>query len=191
MELNISEMEDNMVFKEGYVVEKIPENSIKQSKRVQFNEANNKVQRIQVVPKTHSRMVRPQVQEQKPKVSYDDILTKMGMFVADGKLHLLDETPKLKQKYFEQNQSPIIQEKIPNTENSYIYNKYFNNVNVQQDNIRRPQTIQEYRNMLVMDIIQKNKINQIKSKKMAFSNMNSNISNPNSSNLNKLFNFSR
>ena len=27
----------------------------------------------------------------KPKISYEDILSKMGMFVSDGKLHLVDK----------------------------------------------------------------------------------------------------
>jgi hypothetical protein len=78
MELNISELDDNMY-------DQIPENTP-----------------IKVVKKTNTtvptksaikKVVRPQVPEQKPKISYDEILSKMGMFVSNGQLHLLDEAP--------------------------------------------------------------------------------------------------
>ena len=41
-----------------------------------------------------ARMVRPSTPSPKPNISYDDILTKMGMYLENGKLHLISNKAK-------------------------------------------------------------------------------------------------
>jgi len=184
MELNISELDDNMY-------DQIPENiPIKVVKKTNI-----------AVPTKSAikKVVRPQVPEQKPKVSFDDILSKMGMFVSNGQLHLLDEAPIQQQQHIKPKQQHIqpIQQPIQNInpistpQNSYIYNKYFSNEN-QNTNTgpRVPKSLQEYRNMLVQDILQKQRIKQIKSTKLIMPNSNINFAPYSSQNMNKLFSFS-
>jgi hypothetical protein len=173
MELNISELDDNMY-------DQIPENTP-----------------IKVVKKTNTtvptksaikKVVRPQVPEQKPKISYDEILSKMGMFVSNGQLHLSDEAP-IQPK---QQQQPIQNNNpISTPQNSYIYNKYFSN-EMKNMNVgpRVPKSLQEYRDMLVQDILQKQRIKQIKSTKLIMPNSNINFAPYSSHNMNKLFTFS-
>jgi hypothetical protein len=207
MELNISELDDNMY-------DQIPENRpIKVVKKTNTN----------VIAPTKSaikKVVRPHVPEQKPKISYDDILSKMGMFVADGQLHLLDEHPKQvqqqimkqqqqqsskqqqqssKQQQQQQQRQPSKQQQqqqqhanpISIPQNSYIYNKYFSN-ETQNTNIgpRVPRSLQEYRDMLVQDIVQKQRVKQIKSTKLVMPNSNIHFAPHSSHNMNKLFSFS-
>ena len=202
MELSITEIND------------IPENYI-QHQQHQQKPMN------QSIPKPYAKMVRPRVPEQKPKISYDDILNKMGMFVSEGKLHLVDnlnpdqinqinqpkqtkQTKQTKQiNYKEEQKQPkqtnqIIykeeQNQVQNTgipQNSYIYNKYFSNEKTEEPSIRVPRNVYEYRDMLIHDIIQKQKIKQMKSTKLILPNSNMNFSAGNSpANLNKLFSFS-
>jgi hypothetical protein len=158
-----------------------------------------------------SRMVRPQTPAPKPKVSYDDILTNMGMYLENGKLRLIGSkhsqnqsepsplkppitsSPPVTQanpltkspRHIQQQPRPLEQQ------NSYIYQKYFNNQTTEVQGIRRPQTIQEYRDMLISDIIQKYKIKQIKSSKLIMPTSNINFAQGPSGNLNKLFSFSQ
>jgi hypothetical protein len=204
MELNINEFElDDNTFLEEYLQEHseehsedIPENIFleKESKN-QKNQKNqkNKVhfeERIkpmhQSIPKPYAKMVRPKVPAEQPKVSYDDILLKMGMFVADGKLHL-NPNPN-------PNPNPNLVEKqnmVP--DNSYIYNKYFSSdLATKEPTVRVPKNLQEYRDMLIHDIIQKKRIKQIKSTKLFLPTQNIHFA-PNTNanmNLNRLFNFS-
>jgi hypothetical protein len=176
MELNISELDDNMY-------DQIPENTP-----------------IKVVKKTNitvptksaiKKVVRPQVPEQKPKVSFDDILSKMGMFVSNGQLHLSDEAPKQPKQHQQQKQPIQNINPISTPHNSYIYNKYFSNEN-QNTNTgpRVPKSLQEYRDMLVQDILQKQRIKQIKSTKLIMPNSNIHFAPYSSQNMNKLFSFS-
>jgi hypothetical protein len=134
-----------------------------------------------------AKITRPIVPPEKSKISYDDILNKMGMFVANGKLHLLDENGRPKPKKQEPlNQNPI--------QNSYIYNKYFQNGQYNQgdDQMQRPLTPLEYKNMLINNIIQKHRIKQMKSTKLIMPNSNINISSGGPrGDLNKLFGFSQ
>ena len=181
MELNISELDDNMY-------DQIPENRpIKLVK-------NTNVPTKSAIKK----VVRPHVPEQKPKISYDDILSKMGMFVSNGQLHLLDEQPqKVQQQIMKQMPQQQQQQHIQNInpistpQNSYIYNKYFSN-ETQNANVgpRVPQSLKEYRNMLVQDLIQKQKIKQIKSTKLIMPSSNIHFAPYSSQNMNKLFSFS-
>jgi hypothetical protein len=137
---------------------------------------------------------------EKPKISYEDILNNMGMFVSDGKLHLVDRNsaPKIQQHKEQIKQQPqqmqpqqMQQMQQIKPQNSYIYNKYFKEETQLQDNIRRPKTIEEYKQMLVNDYIQKQKIKQMKSTKLIMPTSNIQISNGNVGNLNKLFQFPR
>jgi hypothetical protein len=183
MELNISELDDNMY-------DQIPENRpIKVVKKTNTNVTGPTKSAIK-------KVVRPHVPEQKPKISYDDILSKMGMFVADGQLHLLDEHPKQVQqqimKQQQQQQQPIQNiTPISTPQNSYIYNKYFSN-EAQNTNTgpRVPRSLQEYRHMLVQDIVQKQRVRQIKSTKLIMPNSNIHFAPYSSHNMNKLFSFS-
>jgi len=187
MELNISEL-DNMY-------DQIPENS----KRVHFSQTE--------IPTKSAikKVTRPYVPEQKPKLSYDDILSKMGMFVAEGQLHLLDNQPlEVKEQIRNQIKNPVktpvkkqqqqqqqqFVEEQPN-QNSYIYNKYFSN-EMQNTEVgpRVPRNLQEYRDMLLQDIIQKQRIKQTKSTKLIMPTSNINFAPYSTHNMNKLFAFS-
>ena len=192
MELNISEVTENMY---DQIPENIPIKVTKKGNKVHFNSNITETNTKSVVKK----MVRPHVPVKKPQVSYDDILSKMGMFVADGQLHLLDNQPLKVQEQIKQqiNQSQTnqsySQDHTPvntNGQNSYIYNKYFSNEMQNVDLVRRPKTILEYRNMLIQDIIQKQKGKQIKSTKLIMPTSNIHFAPYSSGNMNKLFNFS-
>ena len=177
-----------------------------------------------------SRMVRPQTPAPKPKVSYEDILTNMGMYLEDGKLRLIGSKQSQNQSapltesvpyQSEQKQSSLpvtksvnkplqqsvnkplqqsvnkpLQQSTQNQSleqnNSYIYQKYFKNSATEEaQDIRRPLTILEYRDMLIANIIQKYKIKQIKSSKLIMPTSNINFAQGPSGNLNKLFSFSQ
>lgn len=187
--------------------EQIPENMppkmnvVKRVSRVHFEEQTlnhhslNQPYNQNIKPSisgVKARMVRPNVPPPKPKVSYDDILNKLGMFVAEGKLHLLDgqgQQPNSKLLTKGQRQeAPVIQEPNPN-QNSYIYNKYFQNNNHEAEP-QRPLTPLEYRDMLIRNIIQKHKMKQMKSTKLIMPNSNINFAPGPTANMNKLFGFS-
>ena len=90
------------------------------------------------------------------------------------------------------NQTPLNQTPLnPNVQNSYIYNKYFQNNDYNEQPIQKPMTSLEYRDLLINDIIQKYKIKQLKSTKLIMPNSNINFAPGSTSNLNKLFGFSK
>ena len=216
MELNINELDDyNYDFdnisveeidyipsKNSRSFEEIPENNFPK-KKVQFNEPIKPIN--QAIPKMNAKMVRQHVVPK--QISYDDILKKMGMFVVNGKLHLIEDNDKIKQhlrnneknNYIQQNNynqtnKPVNYNIDPNmNQNNYIYNKYFKDHVQSVENVKRPMTLMEYRRKLLNDIIQKKRINEIKSTKLLFPTSNINISggirNPEA--MNKLFNFSK
>ena len=243
MELSINELDEyqdqdlntnNMFLKDnGNIYEQIPENiPIKVTKKVNkvtfnnnnninyrnINERNNNDNTIlrpmnQSIPKPYAKMVRPHVPEPKSQISYDDILTKLGMFVADGKLHLLENQSEqtkqqIKQQYNNKKQQQPYQQSQqkqqppnkqpyqqsepsqPYQQNSYIYNKYFSNETNDTPHIRVPKNVTEYKNMLISDLLQKQKIKQIKSTKLIMPNSNINYAPNTSRNLNQLFTFS-
>jgi hypothetical protein len=214
MELNISEFGNDVENMYDQIPENRPVKVIKKEKvRFNSNIIADPVITNQANINTKSvlkKMTRPHVPEQKPKVSYDDILSKMGMFVADGQLHLLDNQPlnvqqqikqqlqNQKQPYQQQQQQqpPYQPQKQQQPyqqpqQNSYIYNKYFNNEVNDQPDVRVPRNLQEYKNMLMHDILQKHRIKQIKSTKLIMPNSNINFAPAYSSmNMNKLFKFS-
>jgi len=196
MELTVSELDDNMY---DQIPENIPVKITKKDSRVRFAQKTSVPVPVPVpVPVTKSvikKVTRPQVVEQKPKMSYDDILSKMGMFVAEGQLHLLDNQPiKVQEQIIQQyGQQQYVEEQYQQLEpiqNSYIHNKYFSNENQVEPQIRVPKTLLEYRNMLVHDIIQRQKIKQMKSTKLVMPTSNINFAPYSSQNMNKLFSFS-
>jgi hypothetical protein len=195
MELTVSELDDNMY---DQIPENIPVKITKKDSRVRFAQKTSATSVPVPVPVPKSvikKVTRPQVVEQKPKMSYDDILSKMGMFVAEGQLHLLDNQPiKVQEKILQQyGQEQYVEEQYQQLEpiqNSYIHNKYFSNENQVEPQIRVPKTLLEYRNMLVHDIIQRQKIKQMKSTKLVMPTSNINFAPYSSQNMNKLFSFS-
>ena len=190
MQLNIYELnendaegtENNELIESSF--EQIPENIVPIKKKVTKSILKNPIQ-IQ----NQNQIQKPiqiQIQKpiQKPKISYEDILSKMGMFVSDGKLHLVDRNSVSFQE--EQNQEQVINQ-IP--QNSYIHNKYFKNDLQPQNTIARPKTPQEYKKMIIENYIERLRIKQIKSKKLLMPTSNINMANGNSSNLNIFFKF--
>ena len=205
MQLNISEFDsdDQSVFgfnQESFKssIADIPENTVTikvVKKGVQFEEPTR--QKNQVIPKETAKIVRPKAI---PQISYEDIMSKMGMFVADGKLHLMDNNPQgyqqiknyqqhNNQQHNNQQQNNQQQQNIP--QNSYIYNKLFKEELRPQNEIRRPMTAQEYKRKVLENFIQSQRIREMKSRKLLMPTSNINISSGNSGNLNKLFNFSK
>lgn len=199
MQLNISEFDsdDQSVFgfnQESFKssIADIPENMVKINvvkKGVQFEEPTR--QKNQVISKETAKIVRPKVI---PQISYEDIMSKMGMFVADGKLHLMDNNPQGYQQiknYHEQHNQQNNQQQPNIPQNSYIYNKLFKEELRPQNEIRRPMTAQEYKRKVLENFIQSQRIREMKSRKLLMPTSNINISSRNSGNLNKLFNFSK
>lgn len=130
----------------------------------------------------------------KPKISYEDILANMGMFVSNGELHLIDRDDYAKyQKQQEQQEQPQTQSQVQSNpisnphQNNYIYNKYFKNSTQSEPTVRRPKTLQEYKWMLLQDYIQNQRMKQIKSTKLVMPT--SNIHFSDQRNPNKLFKF--
>lgn len=220
MELNINELDldyaDQSYVMETYdqvpiqsSFEDIPENTVHKKvikKGVRFDEPIRPMN--QAFPKENSKIVRPRVPNLKPQISYEDIMSKMGMFVADGKLHLMDNDPKIynqiknQQNQNQQNQQLKQQNQYQGEQyhaetnvppNSYIYNKFFKEeLHPQNQNtVRRPLTNEEYKRKVLEDFIQRQRVNQMKSKKLIMPTANINMSSGNPGNLNKLFNFSK
>ena len=204
MELHITEI-DNLQTNYEQIPENMPPkasapkiNVVKHNNKVRFVDQpnipsqtpNQNIKPYMSGPK--AKMVRPTVPPTKPQVSYDDILNKLGMFVANGKLHLLDgqQQPPLNRAEVPK---PHVSNPNPNpNQNTYIYNKYFQNNQYDQDQEQqRPMTPLEYRDMLIKNIIQKHKIKQMKSTKLVMPNSNINFASGPTSNLNKLFGFSQ
>jgi hypothetical protein len=92
MELNITELNPNNIDYIQSSFEQIPENTVPIKvikKAVRFQDPQKPIH--QEIPSANAKMTRPSIVQKKPKISYEDILSKMGMFVSQGKLHLLDE----------------------------------------------------------------------------------------------------
>ena len=220
MELKITELEYDAENVFGYDAENvfgynqeptqtsfkdIPENNVKikvNKKGVHFEENIRPIN--QTIPKENAKMVRPKVSSVKPQISYEDIMSKMGMFVADGKLHLMDNNPQgyeqikqyqnnqqknSQQQYNQQKNSQQKNNNIP--QNSYIYNKFFKEELKPQNEVRGPMTPQQYKRYVLENFIQRQRIKEMKSRKLLMPTTNINMASGNSANLNKLFNFSK
>lgn len=186
MQLNIYELNENdaEVTENNELIEssfeEIPENTISIKKKVPQSILKKNVTNV-----TNVRNVK---NVDKPKISYEDILSKMGMFVSDGKLHLVDKNSV---SFKNQNENIPQNQVITNIpQNSYIHNKYFKNELQPQNTIAPPKTLQEYKKRVLENYIEGLRIKQIKSKKLLIPTSNINMSTGNS-NLNKLFNFSK
>ena len=198
MQLNIYELnenENNELIESSF--EQIPENIVPIKKKV-----------TQSILKKNVKDVMPTSEKtsQPPKISYEDILSKMGMFVSDGKLHLVDRKSV---SFQEQNKNNVVKnipqnknnvvKNIPQNQkqnqnipqNSYIHNKYFKNELQPQNTIAPPKTPQEYKKRILENYIERLRINQIKSKKLLMPTSNISMATGNSANLNKFFNFVR
>ena len=101
--------------------------------------------------------------QQPSKISYEDILSKMNMFVSNGKLHLIDRNQ------LEQPNPIITKNKNTNTnipQNSYIFNKYFKDEQQPINNVRKPKTLHEYKMMAIDDYIERERIKRLKTRKL-------------------------
>ena len=196
MELNITEL-DNLLGNDDYdyqqediqsSFEKIPENNVPIKvfkKGVRFQDQISPMH--QTLPRENSKMVRPKIPNPKPQISYEDILSKMGMFVSNGKLHLMDNNPegyqkinqrqplqeqiqqhqqhqqhqRQQQQYQQQQQQQQQQQHQTNVPaNSYIYNKYFKDEVKPEVTVIKPKTLAEYRQLLILDLLEKQRQKQ-------------------------------
>lgn len=206
MELNITELGDIRDSQFAIPENMFPnlENKIVMNENINTNKKtvkffNDAKPMIQTIPKSEAKIVRPHVPVQKQQMSYEDILSKMGMVVENGKLLLINNRQTMQNTKTNKNiqqpkqniqQTPIYVHEnpaVPN--NSYIYNKYFKNELQENNQPRRPRSAIELRDMLIKDIIQKHRVKQMKNTKLIMPTSNINFSRS-SANMNKLFSFS-
>jgi len=138
------------------------------------------------------------------RVSYDDILAKMGMYVDNGKLHLNEQNTNMNSCIPSSSSScgpnrvkcarlaqPQPQLPIQN-QNSYIYNKYFKDEAKPVEQVLVPKTQEEYKQMLLKKILEKRiqqlRVRQIKSTKLIMPTENISIA-PEQRNQNRFFKF--
>jgi hypothetical protein len=163
----------------------------------QIPENTSQINVIKDVPKM-VKFANQEKQTTKNKLSYDDILSNMGMYVKDGKVHTYSKSSLQKQVQNQgqkqvqnqgQNQG---QKQVQNQgqNQGYIYNKYFKEDIKQETIIRVPKNLIEYRNMLIHDILQKERIKRVKHTKILLPNTNINALGR-VTDLNKLFKFSQ
>jgi hypothetical protein len=103
----------------------------------------------------------------KKKVSFNDILNNMNLVVdKNGVLQYMTSSilkPESQSKY-QTNTSKIQNQPLdPNVKHSYIYNKYFKDYkdHNMKEEIRVPKTMEEYKQMLLDDKIQREKQKKI------------------------------
>lgn len=148
-------------------IEDIPENDF--SQRNNFSSNKNLNTNKNAIP------------NKKNQIDYDDILKNMGMREIKGKLFWDNKNKKHLDENFvtydprekkprnpTQQQTRNIQHPTQTYDNSYIHNKYFKNENNNISKIQRPKNLIEYRNMLIKRIIEKKRVEQIKSRQMIF-----------------------
>lgn len=159
-------------------IEDIPENNFYNSiqKNANVNANYNPDPNIKYNPDSYANYnpnPKQNINQQKRKnqIDYDDILRNMGMREVKGKLFWEKNTATTDENFVaydpQQRKSKKVVEQIP-PNNSYIYNKYFKNELKEQPLLQKPRNIIEYRNMLVRQIIDKKKVEQIKSRQMIF-----------------------
>jgi len=164
-------------------------------KNVRFEETSRNNYNVKQITPNVQQII-PNVQPTRQTISYDDILAKMGMYVDNGKLHLLTTNKK------DNHISPP--QKINNIQpppsilksemkNSYIYNKYFKHELKEPPTIKIPKTKEEYKQMLIAKIIEREHIKRIKSKKLIMNTNNIHMYAQNNQikDLNRLFQFSQ
>lgn len=130
-------------------------------------------------------------QSSKSKLTYNDIMNNMGIYEYNNKLYFLDPNKKITTTNPINN--PINNPNNDNNKyihNSYIYNKYFKNIAKDESmQTNKPKNIYEYRNMLVRQIIEKYRINTLKTTKIKIPMDSPLININNSVDENKLFNW--
>ena len=129
-------------------------------------------------------------EQKKKKINYNDILNSLNLVVnKSGVLQYISTTDSAQQNQQEQYYNPQQQQPNkgkplePQVKNSHIYNKYFKDYkdpNVEYiEEVKVPQTVQEYNRMLLEDRIrriqERNRIAQIKSTKLMFESNNTQI----------------
>ena len=135
----------------------------------------------------------------KNQISYDDILSNMGMYVKNGKVHIYAKNETIQNETIQNEtiQNETIQNEISSNKtiqhpkiNNYIYNKYFkDDSKIKKTNPRVPKNMEEYRNMLKQDDIQRERIKKFKNTKLfLYQNTTVNTS-ARVTDLNKLFKF--
>ena len=122
------------------------------------------------------------------KISYEDILSKMNMFVSNGKLHLIDRS-KLEQSNYVSANAPA-NVNANNDQNSYIFNKYFKDEKQTTNNIRKPKTFHEYKMMVIDDYIERERIKRLKTRKLIIPSLSENYAHITKAE-NKLFNLQK
>lgn len=188
----LSDEEDNQNFGESFNSESF---DLVKEESVQNEILSPRVQYRPLAPYSRQQQQQPVRQQLPPRhpprnqISYDGILQSMNMRVKDGKLEMIQPVPE-QVNYAAQ---------IPYQEqNNYIYNKYFQDYNKQQQQQQqgpsRPLTLQERRAIIIKRQIeienQRRRISEIKSKKMLFSSSNINFSNGRQPrDMNRLFKF--
>lgn len=150
------------------IIEDIPENNFS---------SNNKINQL----------------NKKNQIDYDGILRKMGMKDVKGKLFWEKNTATSSENFIpyepgqrrknvntqqqksgvksQAYQSQAYQSQAYQTQayqNSYIHNKYFKNEFKQPEEVQKPRNIIEYRNMLIKQLIERKRVEQIKSRQMIF-----------------------
>lgn len=121
------------------------------------------------------------ISNKKNQIDYDDILKNMGMREIKGKLFwekknenqvnenfVTYDPQQRKKRNPTQQQTTNIQQPTQTYNNSYIHNKYFKNENNNISEIQKPKNLMEYRNMLINRIIEKKRVEKIKSRQMIF-----------------------
>jgi hypothetical protein len=172
-DMQVEDVEDVQV--EDVQVEEV----VIRKKRVNFEEPNIKMN-IQEKQKEIPRKVH------KKTISYEDILTSLNMTVVDGKLQYINKNAQANMKINNKSINMHLQNKINTTSSFFI-----------QQPQQKPLTKEQYQQLVIENRKKQwekqQRINQIKSTKMMFSNNNNQTisvsSNPN--NLNKLFYFRR
>ena len=136
----------------------------------------------------------------KKKINYNDILNSLNLVVnKSGVLQYISTTDNQEPYYdekqpYNQQQQPKGKPLDPQVKNSHIYNKYFKDYkdpNVEYiEEVKVPQTIEEYNRMLLEDRIkriqERNRVAQIKSTKLFFESNNNGNSSSNISNNGKI-----
>lgn len=129
------------------------------------------------------------INQKSNKLTYEDIMKNMGIYQYNNKLYFLNNTQK--QTQIQKQTQTQIQTQEKYIYNSYIYNKYFKNHINNQCSAEGPKNINEYRDNLIREIIQKYKIRKIKSSKIIIPTNNNYIVNNTQFDENKLFDFSK
>lgn len=136
---------------------------------------------------------------EKKKISYENILSSMGMCVVDGKLQLFNKNTQQQQNQQQQQQQQTQYKKPQYQQQQNQQQQYQEQQYQQQQNDSLPVsrlTKEHYKRQLLLQYINRQKeiirINQVKSKKLMFPNpnVNINISNTlkNNNQSNKIFN---